>query len=275
MADSPATAATIRRGWRIARITPVGQLLVPPRLTATAIQMAVQIFLVVCLWHSLYEQTGNTAGLSERQATGYAILAVLAARVRALDRRSSRDSIAQHLRQGTVIYLFLRPLSPSRYHLLRALGDQLYGLAWFTAGLLCCLVLGVLMVPPSILAGVIWAVSFMLGQLVLYRLALIIDLLCFWTLRNSAALQILQFTQNLLSGSYAPLWFFPGWFVAAGMYLPFQATLNVPLSIYIGRIPVADSGGYMLVQLVWVIALTAQSRWMWLRVGDRLIVQGG
>jgi ABC-2 type transport system permease protein len=275
MTDWPPTASDIRRAWRIARITPVGQLRVPPRLTATAVQMAVQLFLVVCLWHSLYQQTGNTAGLSEQQATSYAILAVLAARVRALDRRASRDSIAQHLRQGTVIYLFLRPLSPSRYHQLRAWGDQIYGLAWFATGFLCCLAFGVLALPPSLLAGTIWIVSFVLGQLVLYRLALIIDLSCFWTLRNSAALQILQFTQNLLSGSYAPLWYFPGWFVAAGMYLPFQATLNVPLSLYVGRIPVTDAGGYVLVQVIWVLALTALTRWMWLRVGNRLVVQGG
>jgi ABC-2 type transport system permease protein len=118
-------------------------------------------------------------------------------------------------------------------------------------------------------------VSLLLGQIVLYYLTLLIDLLCFWTIQNNSALLILQFAQNLLSGAYAPLWFFPGWFVAMSAVLPFQSTLNVPLSLYIGRIPLSDLPAQLAVQAVWVLLLALLTRLLWRRAAARVVSQGG
>ena len=104
---------------------------------------------------------------------------------------------------------------------------------------------------------------------------LVIDQMCFWTLRNGAAMLILIFAQNLLSGVYAPLWFFPDWFITLSGFLPFQATLSVPLSIYIGRIPLSDAGGQLAIQAGWAVALTLFTRFLWRRAARRVISQGG
>ncbi len=53
---------------------------------------------------------------------------------------------------------------------------------------------------------------------------------------NQSAVQIAFFVRALLSGGFAPLWFFPHWFVTMGAVLPFQGTLTVPLSIYVARL---------------------------------------
>lgn len=65
----------------------------------------------------------------------------------------------------------------------------------------------------------VFGLSVLLGQWVLYYVMLVIDQLCFWTLRNGAAILILVFAQNLLSGVYAPLWFFPDWFITLSRFL--------------------------------------------------------
>ncbi|GAA2424705.1 ABC-2 family transporter protein [Streptomyces macrosporus] len=262
--------------WRAAWITPLGELLSPPRITATALRLAVQVFLVVCLWRGLYARTdGAVAGLDEEQAVGYAVLVVLLTRVRELDRHAGRDTVLQHLHHGTIVYWFLRPLSPRRYHALRALGDQLYGFAWVAVGYLICRAVGVLPPPASAAAGAAFLAGTLLGQLVLYRVMLLVDLLCFWTLRDGAALQIVQFVQNLLSGAFAPLWFFPEWFRVMNAFLPFQATLNTPLSLYIGRIPPAQAPGELLVQTAWAVGLAVLTRWLWHRAALRVVSQGG
>ncbi|WP_377274192.1 ABC transporter permease [Peterkaempfera sp. SMS 1(5)a] len=260
--------------WRTAWITPRGELLAPPRLTATAVRLAVQVFLVVCLWRGLYAHTTSTAGLNREQAVGYAVLAVLASRIRGLDRHAGRDSVLQHLHFGTIVYWYLRPLPPHRYYALRALGDQLYGFAWVAAGYLVCRAAGVLP-PPSAAAGAAFAAALLLGQLVLHYLTALVDLLCFWTLRDGAALSIVQFAQNLLSGVFAPLWFFPGWFRVLSSFLPFQATLNTPLSLYIGRIPASQAPRELLVQAAWVAGLAVLTRWLWHRASRRVVSQGG
>ncbi|MDX3458206.1 ABC-2 family transporter protein [Streptomyces sp. ME02-8801-2C] len=265
----------LSRAWGIAAISALGELLVPPRLTAVALRLAVQLFLVVCLWRGLYAHTGVTAGIDREQAVGYAVLATLAIRMRSIDRSTGRDTVLQHMNFGTIVYWFLRPLTPRHYYALRAVGDQLYGFVWALAGYLVCWAVGAVELPGSGRVLTVFLLSLLLGQWVLYHVMLMIDLMCFWTLRNNAALLILQFTQNLLSGVYAPLWFFPAWFVTVSSFLPFQYSLNVPLSIYIGRIPLGAAPRYLMYQVLWGAGLALCTRWLWHRSARRVISQGG
>ncbi|MFG2372640.1 ABC transporter permease [Streptomyces sp. NPDC048504] len=261
--------------WRAARVTPLGELLAPPRITAALLRLTVQVVLVASLWRGLYAHAGATAGLTRDQAVTYAVLAVLASRLRELDQYAGRDTVLQHMHFGTIIYWYLRPLPPQRYYALRAFGEQMYGLAWALTGYVVCLAAGVVEPPKSPAAAGVFALSMLLGQLVLYYVMLVIDQLCFWTLRNGAAMLILIFAQNLLSGVYAPLWFFPDWFITMSRFLPFQATLSVPLSIYVGRVPLSDAGAQLALQAVWVAALSLFTRFLWRRAARRVVAQGG
>ncbi|MDH6547884.1 ABC-2 family transporter protein [Streptomyces sp. SAI-041] len=265
----------VLHAWRAARVTPLGELHAPPRMTAVLVRLVVQVVLVASLWHGLYSRTGTTAGLAEGQAVSYAVLAVLASRIRELDQYAGRDTVLQHMHFGTIVYWYLRPLPPQRYHALRALGEQLYGFAWALGGYLVCLAAGVVDPPGSAAVAGVFALSLLLGQWVLYHVMLMLDQLCFWTVRNNAAMLILIFAQNLLSGVYAPLWFFPDWFITLSGFLPFQATLSVPLSIYIGRIPLSDAWEQLAVQAFWGVALTLFTRFLWRRAARRVISQGG
>ena len=261
--------------WRAARVTPLGELHTPPRMTAVLLRLTVQVVLVASLWRGLYAHAGTTAGLGRDQAVTYAVLAVLASRLRELDQYAGRDSVLQHMHFGTIVYWYLRPLSPERYHALRALGEQLYGFAWALFGYLVCLAAGVVQPPNSAAVAGVFVLSLLLGQWVLYYVMLVLDQLCFWTMRNNAAMLILIFAQNLLSGVYAPLWFFPDWFITLSTFLPFQATLSVPLSLYIGRIPLSDAGEQLAIQAGWVVLLTVFTRFLWRRAALRVISQGG
>ena len=265
----------VLHAWRTARVTPLGELHTPPRMTAVLLRLTVQVVLVASLWHGLYAHTGTTAGLAEDQAVTYAVLAVLASRLRELDQYANRDTVLQHMHLGTIVYWYLRPLPPQRYHALRAVGEQVYGFSWALAGYVVCVAAGVVRPPGSAAVAGVFALSLVLGQLVLYFVMLVLDQLCFWTVRNNAAMLILIFAQNLLSGVYAPLWFFPDWFITLSGFLPFQATLSVPLSLYIGRIPLSDAPAQLAVQAAWVLLLFLFTRFLWRRAARRVISQGG
>ncbi|WP_405620869.1 ABC transporter permease [Streptomyces sp. NBC_00076] len=265
----------VLHAWRTARVTPLGELHTPPRMTAVLLRLTVQVVLVASLWHGLYAHTGTTAGLDRDQAVTYAVLAVLASRLRELDQYAGRDTVLQHMHFGTIIYWYLRPLPPQRYYALRALGEQVYGFAWALGGYAVCLAADVVEPPGSAAVAGVFALSLLLGQLVLYYVMLVLDQLCFWTVRNSAAMLILIFAQNLLSGVYAPLWFFPDWFVTMSAFMPFQATLSVPLSLYIGRIPLSDAAGQLAIQAAWVVLLALFTRFLWHRAARRVMSQGG
>lgn len=269
------TTSAATHPWRTAWITPLGEILSPPRITATAARLAIQISLVVFLWRGLYSHTPTQSGLDRGQAVTFAVFAVLITRLRGLDRYAARDTVLQHMQYGTIIYWFLRPLAPWRYYALRALGDQAYGFAWVAVGYVVCRLAGVLNPPVSTAAAIACVVSLLLGQAVLYQLTLLTDLLCFWTIQNSNTIQMIQFMQNLLSGAYAPLWYFPAWFLTLSSFLPFQSTLNTPLSLYVGRIPVSSVPGELAFQAAWVAGLGLFSRLVWRLAARRVTAQGG
>ena len=268
-------AAVLRKSFSIAGLSALGDLLSPARITAAALRLGIQLFLVVFLWRALYANTNSSAGMTKVQAISYAVLAVLALRIRFTDRWSARDTVFQHVQYGTIVYWYLRPLPVPRYYCLRAVGDQFYGVAWAVLGYVICRALGVLSAPASAAAAGAFVITFTLGQIILYYLVLITDQLCFWTLRNSAAQDILMFALNLLSGAYAALWFFPGWFRAMSAVLPFEATLDIPLSFYIGRLQLGDLPVQLVVQATWVAALCGLTRLLWRTAGRRVVSQGG
>lgn len=263
------------RPWRIARISPLGEVHVPSRVTAAAIRLVVQLLLVTALWRGLYANGGTVAGLDRTQAVTYAVLVLLGSRLREMDHRMGRDAVVQHLDQGTIAYWFLRPIAPSRYHGLRVVGDQIYGLAWALLGAALCTVAGVLGAPHSGGAAVAFVGAVVLGQMLLYRLALLVDLACFWTLRTYGSMTVVRFAQSLMSGAIVPLWYFPGWFRTIATALPFRLTVNDPLSIYIGRIDGSGVAWVLLGQIAWLTALSVLTRWLWGRAHLRLTVQGG
>lgn len=261
--------------WRVARVAPLGEINQPGSITAEIVRIAAQLFLVVCLWRALYGNVSVRGGLVQDQAVTYAALAVLGALLAGLSQDLGRDSVMQHMHDGTILYWFLRPLSPRRYYFLRALGAQAYRLIWGVIGYVVCLAVGWIQPPASTSAAAVTVVSVVLALVLTYQLALTVDLLCFWTMQNESAVMLVRFLQNLLSGGLVPLWFFPGWFLTASWFLPFRYTLDVPLSFYIGRLALTDAPAVIARQLVWCLLLAGLNRLVWRRAEKQVTVQGG
>ncbi len=123
-----------------------------------------------------------------------------------------------------------------------------------------------------------WATlaSLALGLVILYYLqAGSSDLACFWTVVNFQLVLMYEIVQNVLAGALVPLWFFPAWFASFDRLLPFQGTLNVPLSLYIGRTPVSQLWNDLAVQAGWIVGLALLTTLIWQRAAARVTVLGG
>ena len=269
------SSVAISGAWRVGRISPLAELLSPGRITATVARLVLQTTLVVCLWDALYAHTTVNSGLTRQQAVDYAVLAVLVTRTRGTDRQSNRDGVNWHVYGGTIVYWFLRPVSPRRYYLYKSLGEQAYDLLWAAFGYGVGWLAGIISGPASAGSALFFLTTLLLGQVIYYELTLTTDLMCFWTVQNSAVLTVLRFAQNLLSGAYAPLWYFPGWFIAMSTVLPFAATLNVPLSLYTGRLAPGQAAGQLAIQAAWAAGLCLGNQLLWRRAALRVSSQGG
>jgi ABC-2 type transport system permease protein len=261
--------------WRAARVTPLTELTQAARLFPPLAMVVTQLALTYWLWHALYAGVRVSAGLDVTQATTYAMLGVLYQQFSTVDRWSNGDSMVQLMTEGTIAFWFLRPVSARRYHLIRAVGDFAYGGGVALVAYLVCLGIGAIAPPPTWPAAGAALITLVFGLAITYYLYLILDLICFWSTVNDAAITAVQFATGLLSGAFAPLWFFPGWFQHINAFLPFQTTLNVPLSLYVGRLPVADLGIQVAVQVAWTASLALFTWWLWRRAAARVTVLGG
>jgi ABC-2 type transport system permease protein len=236
----------------------------------------VQLYLYDRLWTSVFRHTSVAAGFTLRQTLTYSLMALLLARVRWNSRTFNvRDSLAVAVREGTVAYWFLRPVSPARFYMWRQSGDMLYGAAWALAGYFVLLSTGVIAAPAGAGRALVFAVSLLLGQIILYYLGQVVDLSMFWFVNNNAIVRMYYFIQDLLSGVFVPLPFMPALLLTFATWLPFSAGINVPLSLYVGRIPFSHAGRELALQGMWVVVLAVLSNWLWGRASRRVNVQGG
>lgn len=263
------------RAWRAARVTVLSEFYERGRVFSTLFMLAARAALTYWLWRALYSSTASSAGLNVRQATTYAMLGVFYIAFRTSNRWASRDTLVQLMLEGTIAYWFLRPVSPRRYYAIRATGDLAYGACWAALAYGVCLAGGFVAPPVSTRAGLAALAALALGLVILYYLKLLIDLACFWTVVNNQLVIMYEIVQNVLAGALVPLWFFPAWFASFDRLLPFQGTLNVPLSLYIGRTPVSELGGDLAVQAGWIAALAVLSALVWRRAAARVTVLGG
>lgn len=263
------------RAWRAARVTVLSEFYESGRVLSTLFMLAARAALTYWLWQALYSSTSTSAGLDARQATTYAMLGVFYIAFRSVNRWSGRDMLVQHMLEGTIAYWFLRPVSPRRYYFIRACGDLAYGGCWAGAAYAVCLTAGIVEPPVSTGAGLATLATLALGLVILYYLKLLIDLACFWTVVNFQLVIMYEIVQNVLAGALIPLWFFPAWFASFDRLLPFQGTLNVPLSLYIGRSPVSGLGGDLLTQAGWIAALALLTGLVWRKAAARVTVLGG
>jgi ABC-2 type transport system permease protein len=266
----------LHRSWRLLRVGVLNERAYRVRLVIAPVMLAVQLYLYDRLWTAVFSHTKITAGFTLRQTLTYALMALLLARMRWNARTVNvRDSISVSVREGTIAYWFLRPISPGRFYMWRQSGDIAYGAAWATCGYVVLRVGGVIDGPHGAARGSVFAVSLVLGQIVLYYLGQIVDIAMFWMLSNNGVVRMYYFVQDLLSGVFVPLWFMPAFLLAAATWLPFSSGLNVPLSLYVGRIPMKHAAFELALQAFWVIVLAVFTKWMWSRAARRVTVQGG
>jgi ABC-2 type transport system permease protein len=264
------------RSWRLLRVGVLNERAFRIRLVIAPMMIAVQLYLYDRLWTAVFQHTEKAAGLTLKQTLTYSLMALLMARIRWNARTANiRDSIPISVREGTIIYWFLRPISPGRFYMWRQAGDVAYGAMWAVLGYVVLLGAHIIEPPRGVEGAVVFALSLYLGQVVLYYLGQIVDVAMFWMLSNFGLALMYYFIQDLLSGVFVPLPFMPPLLLTIATWLPFSSGVNVPLSLYVGRTPLSQAPAQLALQLGWCVALALLTRWLWSRASHRVTVQGG
>lgn len=162
-------------------------------------------------------------------------------------------------------YWFSREMGRAGYYLLfRGVPTYLMGVVFFGIGVLADWRLWLLYLT-SLLLGAMMGVA--------YRL--LYNIFAFWIIEARAVGVLIANMALFFTGSYVPVPFFPAWLRVVTAWLPFNGFMNVPASIFNGKL----TGGALLFELgrqaFWVVALTLLVRTLALIATRRVIVQGG
>lgn len=230
---------------------------------------------------AFYRASSEPQPLTVAQAVSYVWLAQ--ALLLVLPFRVDRD-VVDLIRTGGVAYELARPVRLQLVWLARGLADRtapvlLRALPQLLFSTVVLRALGwsdvALQAPASPPAGLLAALSALVGAAVAATIALLAASTLFWTIAGAGTSVLVATAIWILSGVSIPLPLFPDWFQPVLRALPFRAMIDVPFQIYLGSIEGVAIAREIALQLGWAGALFGLA-WIAIERGTRrVVVQGG
>lgn len=244
------------------------------QLWAMLFGTAINVFARVSIWLSVFGHQTTVSGVELPQMVTYAIVATTL--LSTWDASQMVRDIGADIRSGDIVNQLLRPYNYPASLFARQFGVRSFDM--LAIGLPVIAFTGIFYgLQPPATAGhaLLFLLYVALSLFILFALATIFGLLCFWVLDALALDWLLSGMLALLSGRLVPLWFFPASLAEIARFLPFSWITFYPMATYLGQMDLPTSGLYLLFGLGWAIVLVGIIGLLWSRARYRLMVQGG
>jgi viologen exporter family transport system permease protein len=230
------------------------------------------IYLLTVVWSTGYAGRSEVNGIAIGQLLTYLTIANLQVRFLTAD---VDEDIRERIREGQIAFDINRPTPFPSMLMAGAAGKMLGMVPMLVIGLPVALIAGELRPPPSVSAGLGYAVSLLLAWVIAVELNLVMGLIAFWTLELTGFQMMYRLVGQFCTGALIPLWFMPDAIRVIVTLLPWQAMGFLPVSIYVGE-PVTGSVYTALgVQLLWIVILVGIIAWVWRKAFRNAVIQGG
>lgn len=274
-------------GSRPAAMGLVDQLPAYAKLASVSMQMAyayrfqiavqlvgllLQIALLKVVWTAVYGDRGTVEGVDLATLLTYLTIANLQIWIIFPE---GGELLQQRVREGKVALDLARPVSLLGQHLSHQLGMTLGFLPMIFAVVPVAFFVGVLRLPASAEAALLYLLSVVLAYAVVALMGLLLGMVAFWTLETTGIWAIYRFANLFFAGGLVPLWLFPGPLRTFAELLPFQTQANIPVSIYIGRLTGSEALRGVAIQALWIVVFVLLVRFVWSRALRRVVIQGG
>lgn len=189
------------------------------------------------------------------------------------------NELFQLITSGNIAYELCRPCGIYQFWYAKLLAQRLAG------ALLRCfpiLIIAFLLpqpykmsLPPSASAFALFAVTLLLGLLVIVSISMLSYISVFWTMSPIGSLLMFAVIGEFFAGMIIPVPLMPLWLQKLAYALPFRWTADFPFRVYSGHIPQSEAVWGILVQLLWLAALVGFGRWSLNKALRHVVVQGG
>ncbi len=239
---------------------------------AGVINAIVMIFVNICIWKAIYEDEQSVDGVQFKMLITYVVLSFLMQCIYGMD----EYHIEYKVRSGAIGLDLLKPINFSAYVFSYNLGILVFRVIMqLIPALLVSIVLFKMYPPFNLSMAVCFVLSTILGYLVLYNLNFIVWISSFWFYWTFSLVTIKDAAVMILSGALLPLWFMPQFLVDFINLTPFASIYYVPITIYLGQVPMEEIAMVMAKQLIWALGLFLAGKVLWRIALKKLVVQGG
>ncbi|MQA94731.1 MAG: ABC transporter permease [Streptosporangiales bacterium] len=182
--------------------------------------------------------------------------------------------LAERIRTGDVAIDLSRPAGLQAWWFALDLGQAGHGTLFRSLPPLAAgaLVFG-LNTPADLATGVLFAVSIALATLTSFGVRYLVALGTFWLMDDRGLVNISTLAAMFCSGMLLPLNIFPGTLGEVVRLLPWAATVQVPIDVYLGT--TGGVAGALAFQAFWAVALLLAGRLLTGVAERRVVVQGG
>lgn len=126
---------------------------------------------------------------------------------------------------------------------------------------------------PSVSSMCFGSLAVVFAVILCYSIQYTTGLLVFWMKDGTYTRMITDSLFTLFSGLSIPLWFYPQWLEKFCGYLPFRLTVYEPVCIWLGRYTHAECIRLLILELIWILAVTVLEKWLWNRIGTVLEIE--
>lgn len=185
----------------------------------------------IFIWRALYTGREVIGGMTLDQMLTYLALVTL---VGYLTMDFADWNLQMLIRTGKFTTFMLRPIHHRFFALSQKIGHRVLGFIYefVPVYLIIRFALGIKLPIPY----PFWAVlSIALGFLMTFYINYCIGIAGFWLTRTAGARAIFQLISRVFSGVFLPLTFFPAALQSILLFLPFQFTTYLPISVCIGK----------------------------------------
>lgn len=191
------------------------------------------------------------------------------------------DNIIEGIESGAVSMELIKPLNIYTSWHARTLGQKMaMTILRFFPILLFVLIVPLgeygMMAPPTIFAGVMFAVTFVLSALLLMTMTMLLYYVVMITLSPRGITSAIRLLLDFLSGLAIPIAFMPNIMIKIIKFTPFYYMQNATFSIYNGFISnKIEIFKIVLLQIIWIAILTFIGRKAFDSRIKKISIQGG
>lgn len=234
-------------------------------------------FMEIIAFMAFYESDPSAYPMTLDETCSYvwlqqAFLVLLSARI-------YDGEILNAIQSGNIAYEFCRPIHIYDMWFAKSTATRLSG-AW----LRCIPVLLItaflpkpygLSAPKDLLHFVLFLFTLAMGLLVVVSFNMLVYVSGFYTISTDGAKILTGSVVDFFTGHLIPLPFFPEGIRQVLELLPFAAMQNVPLRIYSGNLAGAELHKAIILQIFWLVTLTACGKLLCHHAEKKVIVHGG